>query len=178
VPPHPPRRHSLALRALAALLLPAALAVAAFRAIDDAGARVAPADSPPPAALAAGTFHASFHGVAADGRDLVWLGPAEGDAPGEMRILLADRGEAIESNRAVWEVEGVVFVSGAPGESLAADVVGTVDWRAGALSLHGVVTVGRLRGAAFEAAGDVEDLELRGRWRAERTVAARTVAAR
>ena len=73
-----------------------------------------------------GTFSTPFSGVAANGRDLMWTGTAGGGVPSEMLILLADKGPAVESNRPVWEVEGSVFVSGAPEESFAADVDGTI----------------------------------------------------
>src|ERR1051325_8793179 len=50
---------------------------------------------------ASGTFSMPFGGVAANGKDLQWTGAADGGVPGEMRILLADKGPAGESNRPV-----------------------------------------------------------------------------
>ena len=122
---------------------------------------------------ARGTFSTPFSGVAANGTDLMWAGPAGGGVPGEMLILLADKGPAVESNRSVWEVEGIVFVSGAPEESFAADVDGTIDWKQGKMVLRGRMTVGRLNGATFEQTAEVQQLDLRGQWRAERVVAAK-----
>jgi hypothetical protein len=122
---------------------------------------------------ASGTFSMPFGGVAANGKDLQWTGAAEGGVPGEMRILLADKGPAVESNRPVWEVEGIVFVSGAPEESFAAEVDGTIDWKQGRMVLRGRITAGRLDGAAFEQAAELRQLDLRGQWRAERVVAAK-----
>ena len=120
-----------------------------------------------------GTFSTQFSGVAANAKDLMWTGPASGGVHGEMLILLADKGPAIASNRPVWDVEGIVFVSGAPMESFAADVEGTVDWKQGKMVLHGRITVGRLRGATFEQTADLQQLDLRGQWRAEQVVAAK-----
>ncbi|HEY6225227.1 MAG TPA: hypothetical protein VIW26_15700 [Gemmatimonadales bacterium] len=122
---------------------------------------------------ASGTFSMPFGGVAANGKDLQWTGAADGGVPGEMRILLADKGPAGESNRPVWEVEGIVFVSGAPEESFAAEVDGTIDWKHGRMELRGRITAGRLDGAAFEQAAELQQLDLRGQWRAERVVAAK-----
>src|SRR5437868_8871358 len=48
-----------------------------------------------------GTFSTPFSGVAANGKDLMWTGTAGGGVPGEMLILLADKGPAIESDRPV-----------------------------------------------------------------------------
>ena len=121
---------------------------------------------------ASGTFSTPFSGVAANAKDLMWAGPAGGGVPGEMLILLAHKGPAAESNRPVWEVEGIVFVSGAPEESFAADVNGTIDWKQGKMVLRGRITVGRLNGAAFEQTAEVHQLDLRGQWRAEKVVAA------
>lgn len=143
-----------------------------------AAAATAQAQSPnPEQALlnrvrASGTFSTPFSGVAANGTDLMWAGPAGGGVPGEMLILLADKGPAVESNRSVWEVEGIVFVSGAPEESFAADVDGTIDWKQGKMVLRGRMTVGRLNGATFELTAEVQQLDLRGQWRAERRHAA------
>lgn len=122
---------------------------------------------------ASGTFSAPFSGVAANAKDLMWTGPAGGGVSGEILILLADKGPAVESNQSVWEVEGIVFVSGAPGESFAADVDGTIDWKQGKMVLRGRITVGRLNGAAFEQTAEVQQLDLRGQWRAEGVVAAK-----
>jgi hypothetical protein len=122
---------------------------------------------------ASGTFSTPFSGVAASGKDLTWTGPAVGGVPGEMLILLADKGPAVESNRPVWEVEGIVFVSGAPEESFAADVNGTIDWKQGRMVLRGRITAGRLNGAAFEQTAELRQFDLRGQWRAERGVAAK-----
>jgi hypothetical protein len=120
-----------------------------------------------------GTFSTPFSGVAANGKDLMWTGTAGGGVPGEMLILLADKGPAVESNRPVWEVEGIVFVSGAPEEGFAADVNGTIDWKKGRMVLRGRITSGRLDGAAFEQTAELQQLDLRGQWRAERVVAAK-----
>jgi hypothetical protein len=120
-----------------------------------------------------GTFSTPFSGVAANGKDLMWTGTAGGGVPGEMLILLADKGPAVESNRPVWEVEGTVFVSGAPEESFAADVDGTIDWKQGKMVLRGRVTAGRLDGAAFYQTAELQQSDLRGQWRAERVVAAK-----
>jgi len=120
-----------------------------------------------------GTFSTPFSGVAANGKDLMWTGTAGGRVPGEMLILLADKGPAPESNRPVWQVEGVVFVSGAPEASFAADVDGTIDWKQGKMVLRGRITAGPLSGAAFEQTAELQQVDLRGQWRAERVVAAR-----
>jgi hypothetical protein len=120
-----------------------------------------------------GTFSTPFSGVAANGKDLMWSGAAGGGVPGEMLILLADKGLAVESNRPVWEVEGIVFVSGAPEESFAADVDGTIDWKQGTMVLRGRITAGRLNGAAFEQTAELQQFDLRGQWRAERVLAAK-----
>ena len=122
---------------------------------------------------ASGTFSTPFSGVAANGKDLMWTGPAGGGVPGEMLILLADKGPAVESNRPVWEVEGIVFVSGVPEDSFAADVDGTIDWKQGRMVLRGRITAGRLNGAAFEQTAELQQFDLRGQWRAERVVAAK-----
>lgn len=121
-----------------------------------------------------GTFSTPFGGVAANGKDLMWTGAAaDQGVPREMLILLADKGPAVESNRPVWEVEGIVFVSGAPEESFAADVDGTIDWKRGRMVLRGRITAGHLDGAAFEQTAELQQLDLRGQWRAERVVAAK-----
>ena len=120
-----------------------------------------------------GTFSTPFSGVAANGKDLMWTGTADGGVRGEMLILLADMGPAIESNRPMWEVEGIVFVSGAPEESFAADVDGTIDWKQGRMLLRGRITAGPLNGAAFEQTAGLQQCDLRGQWRAERLVAAK-----
>src|ERR1051325_6485536 len=73
---------------------------------------------------ASGTFSMPFGGVAANGKDLQWTGAADGGVPGEMRILLADKGPAGESNRPVWGVVGVVFVSCGPEDSFTAAMEG------------------------------------------------------
>jgi hypothetical protein len=122
---------------------------------------------------ASGTFSTPFSGVAANAKDLMWTGSAGGGVPGEMLILLADKGPAVESSRPVWEVEGIVFVSGAAEESFAADVDGTIDWKQGKMVLRGRITVGRLNGAAFEQTAEVQQLDLRGQWRAQPVVAAK-----
>jgi hypothetical protein len=123
-----------------------------------------------------GTFSTPFGGVAANGKDLMWTGTGRagspgGGSPGEMLILLADKGPAVASNRPVWEVEGIVFVSGAPEESFAAEVDGTIDWKQGKMVLRGRITAGRLNGAAFEQTAELQQFDLRGHWRAERLVA-------
>ena len=123
-----------------------------------------------------GTFSTPFSGVAANGKDLMWTGTAGGGVPGGMLILLADKGPAIESNRPVWQVEGIVFVSGAPEESFAADVDGTIDWKQGRMVLRGRITAGPLSGAAFEQTAELQQVDLRGQWRAERVVAAKLTA--
>jgi hypothetical protein len=120
-----------------------------------------------------GTFSTPFGGVAANGKDLMWTGTADRGVPGEMLILLADMGPAIESNRPMWEVEGIVFVSGAPEESFAADVDGTIDWKQGRMVLRGRITAGPLNGAAFEQTAELHQFDLRGQWRAEQVVAAK-----
>jgi hypothetical protein len=66
-----------------------------------------------------------------------------------------------------------VFVSGAPEESLAADVDGTIHWKPGRMVLRGRITGGRLDGAAFELTAELQQLDGRGQWRAERVVAAK-----
>jgi hypothetical protein len=121
--------------------------------------------------LTSGTFSAPFRGVGANDKDLSWTGARGGSAAGEMVILLADKGPAIESNRRVWEVEGIVFLSGTPEESFAAEVEGTIDWKQGTMVLRGRITAGRLSGAAFQQTAELRQLDLRGHWRAERIVA-------
>jgi hypothetical protein len=148
----------------AATIALAALSVVSFRSAASAGTtRV----------VAAGTFSAPFSGVGAEGQDLLWIGPASGGIPGEMVIRLADKGAAIDSNQPTWAVNGIVFVSGAPEDSFAAEVDGKIDWRRGTIELRGRITVGHLKGAVFEQTGEIRDLDVRGQWRAERLVAAK-----
>jgi hypothetical protein len=113
-----------------------------------------------------GSHVARFIGVGAEGRDLVWRG-AIGDAAAgdtaELTLRLAPLMPPADAARpAPWPVEGVLFVAGSPERSFAADVAGTIDWRAGRADLHGVVTVGAGDGERVAYTADINDYDLHG----------------
>jgi hypothetical protein len=114
----------------------------------------------------AGSHVARFEGVDANGRDLVWRGEIADAAAGdsaELRLVLAPRVSPADAARPTpWPVDGVLFVSGAPERSFAADVAGTVDWRAHRADLQGVVSVGPRKGERVTYTASVDDFDLRG----------------
>lgn len=123
--------------------------------------------------LASGSYDTRFAGVGAEGRDMVWSGPATGPATGEMTIRLAYEGAELDMSQPAWVVEGIVIVSGEPEDSFAAEVEGIIDWKQGKMRLHGVVSVGPMKGAEFEQTARITDLDLAGEWRTARAVASR-----
>lgn len=120
--------------------------------------------------VASGSYSAPFNGIGAEGEDMIWVGLA-GDDSAEMTIRLLHDGKPIDMSQPRWDVDGFVFVSGEPSRSFAAEVEGFVDWKRGEMRLHGSVTVGYMKGAAFEQTARIDDLDLRGEWRISQRVA-------
>jgi hypothetical protein len=113
-------------------------------------------------------YFLSFIGVDAEGRDLMWQGPRRDAGAGDevMLIRLEPLNAPADAARAApWPLEGIIFVSGDPARSFAADVQGTVDWRAGRVRLEGKVSVGYLEGARVTFTAWAEDFDLRGELR-------------
>jgi hypothetical protein len=111
-------------------------------------------------------YFAEFTGVGAEGRDMVWRGSVAGAALGELTVRLAYQGRDIDTANPTWPVEGIIFVSGEdPRRAFAAEVHGTIDWRAKRVHLAGVISVGYMRGAHVEETADLIDHDLSGELR-------------
>ena len=92
-------------------------------------------------------YFATFSGIATDGRQIVWRGAAAGLAVGEMTVLLRYAGREVDAAKRKRPVRGTIVIAGAPAQSLAAEVEGTVDWQGERLRLEGEVSAGPMRGA-------------------------------
>jgi hypothetical protein len=149
------------------------LSLLALAALTISSYRTATATSSAREIAAAGAYAANFTGVGAEGEDIVWIGPATGSVYGEMTIRVAHDGSAMDMNQPTWSVKAIIFVSGRPEESFAAEVEGMIDWRKGRMELHGPITVGYMKGASFEQTARIDDLDMKGEWRIVRSVASR-----
>ena len=105
-------------------------------------------------------YVAGFTGLDAAGRDMVWRGAVAGAAVGELVVRLAPEGR-VDTGRPERPVEGIIFVSGEdPRRAFAAEVRGTIDWKARRLELSGEVTDGYMRGRRLTQTADLVDTEL------------------
>lgn len=168
-----PRRRPLAAMALIAAV-PGALALAAFRsaplsatATDARRAAAAPtAAAPATTARAAYAAHfAEFQGVGAEGRDMVWRGAIAGAAVGELTVRLAHIAPDGAARPGAQPVEGILFVSGAPARSFAAELTGTMDLGAKRVEVGGTISEGYRRGERVEYAAELVDFDLSGELR-------------
>jgi hypothetical protein len=106
-------------------------------------------------------YFAGFTGADAAGRDMVWRGAVAGAAVGELVVRLAPEGRVVDTARPKWPVEGIIFVSGEdPRRAFAAEVRGTIDWKARRLELSGEVTDGYMRGMRLTQTAELVDTEL------------------
>lgn len=106
-------------------------------------------------------YVAGFTGLDAARRDMVWRGAVAGAAVGELVVRLAPTGRVVDTARPEWPVEGIIFVSGEdPRRAFAAEVRGTIDWKARRLELSGEVTDGYMRGMRLTQTAELADTDL------------------
>jgi hypothetical protein len=111
-------------------------------------------------------YVAGFTGLDAARRDLIWRGAVAGAAVGELTLRLAHEGRVVDTARPEWPVEGIIFVSGEdPRRAFAAEVRGTIDWKARRLELSGEVTDGYMRGMRLTQTAELIAHNLSGEMR-------------
>ena len=91
-------------------------------------------------------YVAGFTGLDAAGRDMVWRGAVAGAAVGELVVRLAP--------------EGRVDTGRPERRAFAAEVRGTIDWKARRLELSGEATNGHMRGVRLTLTAELVDTEL------------------
>jgi hypothetical protein len=111
-------------------------------------------------------YYATFTGVGAEGRDMVWRGAVAGATVGALTLRLAREGQDTDTAQPVWPVEGTIAVVGEdPRRAFTAKVRGTIHWPTKRLRLVGDVSVGALRGARVEQTGQLNFYDLGGELR-------------
>ena len=97
------------------------------------------------------SFETRFAGVDAQ-QCSIWEGRLSGPDGGQLRIALRQVEPADAAANPVWHVRTHWEVGpGADAQAFAADLEGTVDWKAGTAHLSGVVTSGWEKGNWMEA---------------------------
>lgn len=104
-----------------------------------------------------------FEGVGAEGIDNIWVGTMGGATPGEITLRVEYRGAPMDVAQPVWPVRVMTFVAADdPAQSFLAETEGTLDWKTGAMRLHGSVTQGSMKGAAVEQTITIDRAQLDG----------------
>ena len=117
-------------------------------------------------------YYAAFQGVGAEGRDMIWQGAIAGAAVGELTVRLAHVSADGASRPGPQPVEGILFVSGEPERSFAAEVTGTMDLPAQRVELAGQISEGYRRGERVVYTAELIDLDLSGELRFAPAIAA------
>ena len=110
-------------------------------------------------------YSTRFAGVSQDGELNVWEGAIGGELNGDMHLTVKLLGAPAEAARTVWRVKASVLVKADhEATTFAADLDGTIDWKAGTVRLRGAVVEGRgdLKGAPVMLEGDLRNYDTAG----------------
>ena len=110
-------------------------------------------------------YSTRFAGVSQDGELNVWEGAIGGELNGDMHLTVKLLGAPAEAARPVWRVKASVLVKADhEATTFAADLDGTIDWKAGTVRLRGAVVEGRgdLKGAPVMLEGDLRNYDTAG----------------
>jgi hypothetical protein len=97
------------------------------------------------------TFDVRYDGLGAEGVDLVWRGTVRGAVPARVTIRMEYAGRRAERGHSVWPVNAWLFYAAEdPRASFAAELSGSMDWRAGEMRVTGLVSDGARLGLPLE----------------------------
>ena len=96
-------------------------------------------------------FEVEYAGIGADGADLLWRGRVEGRTPALVTIRMEYGGGEGERRMPVWPVNvRLLYSADDARRSFAAELCGSMNWRAGDLRVSGIVSDGARRNFPLE----------------------------
>ena len=96
-------------------------------------------------------FDVRYDGLGAEGVDLVWRGTVRGAIPARVTIRMEYAGRPAERGQPVWPVNAWLFYAADDfRRSFAAELSGSMDWRAGEMRVTGLVSDGARLGLPLE----------------------------
>jgi hypothetical protein len=108
-------------------------------------------------------FPVRYDGLGAEGVDLVWRGVVRGPVPAQVTIRVEYAGPPEDHGMPVWPVNAwLFFATDSLRGSFAAELSGSLDWRAGQMRVTGLVSDGARRGWPVEQRMRVRRPELSG----------------